>query len=129
MIITEIKKNSLFSIHNPVSVKLLTRLRLQLSHLNEHKFRHVFEDTISPMCSYNTEIESNKHFLLRYHFHSSQRSELDNLNKINSSFFKVSAKDQVIILVYGYSSNSPISLNEDLIKLVINFLIKSGRFD
>ena len=32
------KENSLFSIHNPVLVKLLTRLRLQLSHLNEYKF-------------------------------------------------------------------------------------------
>ena len=65
MIITEKKENSLFSIHNPVGVKLLTRLRLQLSHLNEHKFRHGFEDTIIIMCLCNTEIESNEHFLLR----------------------------------------------------------------
>ena len=46
MIITEKKENSLFSIHNPVGVKLLTRFRLHLSHLNEHKFRHGFEDKI-----------------------------------------------------------------------------------
>ena len=59
MIITGKKKNSLFSTHNPVGVKLFTSLRLQLSHLNEHKFRHGFEDTISPMCSCNAEIESN----------------------------------------------------------------------
>ena len=44
MTITEKKENSLFSIHNPVGVKLLTRLRLQLSHLNEDTFRHGFED-------------------------------------------------------------------------------------
>ena len=62
------KEKSLFSIHKPVGAKLLTHLRLQLSHLNVHKFRHGFEDTISPMCSYITEIESNKHFLLRSHF-------------------------------------------------------------
>ena len=41
------KENSLFSIYDPLSVKLLTRLRLQFSHLNEHKFRHGFEDTIN----------------------------------------------------------------------------------
>ena len=125
MIITEKKKNS-------VGVKHLTRLRLQLSCLNEHKSRHGFEDTISPMCSCNTEIESNEHFLLRCHFYSSQRLELfDKLNKINSSFFKLSAKDQVNILLYGYSSKKKktISLNEDIIKLVINILIESGRFD
>ena len=39
-------KNSLFSIHNPGGVKLLTCLILHLSHLNEHKFRHGFEDKI-----------------------------------------------------------------------------------
>ena len=82
------------------------------------------------MCSYNTEIKSNKHFLLRCHFYSSQRLELfDNLNNINFSFFKLSAKDLVNTLLYGYSSNNPISLNEDIIKKVINFLIKAGRFD
>ena len=125
------KENSLFSIHNPVGVKLLTRLRLQLSHLNEHKFRHGFEDTISRMCSCNIEIESNEHFHLRCHFYSSQRLELsDKLNKINSSLVKLSAKDQVNILLNGYSSKKKtISLNEDNIKLVINFLIESGRFD
>ena len=88
------------SIHNPVGVKLLTRLRLQLSRLNDHKFRHGFEDAISPMCSCNREIESNEPFLLRYHFYSSQRLELfDKRNNINSSFLKLSAKDQVNILL------------------------------
>ena len=51
VIITEKKKNFLFSIHNPVGVKLLTLLRLQLSHLNEHTFRYGLEDTIRPICS------------------------------------------------------------------------------
>ena len=39
-----LNQRSLFSIHDPVGVKLLTRLRLQFSHLNEHKFRHNFKD-------------------------------------------------------------------------------------
>ena len=30
--------NSYFNIHNPVGLKLLTRLRIGLSHLNEHTF-------------------------------------------------------------------------------------------
>ena len=60
MIITEIKVNSLFSIHNSVGVKLFAHLKLQFSPLNKHKFRHDFKDTIILMCSYNTDIESNK---------------------------------------------------------------------
>ena len=124
IIITEKKKNFLFSIHNPVGVNLLTIFRLQLSHLNEHKFRRGFEDTSSPMCSCNTEIESNEQFLLRCHFYFSQRLQLfDEHNKMNSSFFKLSAKDQVNILLYGYSSKKTNSLNKAIIKLVINFLM------
>ena len=69
MIITEKKEHSLFSNYNPAGVKLLIRLRLQLSYLNEHKFRHGFEDKISPMYSCNMGIESNEHFLWRYHFY------------------------------------------------------------
>ena len=58
MIITEIKETSLFSVHNPLGLKLLTRLRLQLSNLKERKFRHGFGDTIIPMCVCHAEIES-----------------------------------------------------------------------
>ena len=104
-----------------------------MSHLNEHKFRQSFEDTISSMSCVHVKWKLKvTNFLLCCHFYSSQRLELfDNLNKINSSFFKLSTKDQVNILLYGYSSNNPISSNEDIIKLVINFLflIKVGRFN
>ena len=43
---SDIKSNerSLFSIHDPQGVKLLSRLRLNFSHLNEHKFRHKLKD-------------------------------------------------------------------------------------
>ena len=34
------RKNSVFPVHDINGVKLLTRLRLDFSHLNEHKFRH-----------------------------------------------------------------------------------------
>ena len=76
LIINEKKENSLFSIYDPLGVKLLTRLRLQFSHLNEHKCRHGFSDTINPMCACGTEIETTEHFFLRCHFYSTQRLEL-----------------------------------------------------
>ena len=41
--------NSIFDIHNPLGFKLLTRLRLGLSHLHEHKSRHRFQDTLNPL--------------------------------------------------------------------------------
>ena len=52
------KEDSLFCIYDPLGVKLLTRLRLQFSHLNEHKFRHDFSDTINPMSACGIEVET-----------------------------------------------------------------------
>ena len=59
-------ENKIFNIHDQVGIKLLTRLRLGLSHLREHKFRHNFEDTLNPLCSCSIEVEM--HFFLRSHF-------------------------------------------------------------
>ena len=44
-------QSSVYNIHDPVDVKYLTRLRLGLSHLNEHKFRHNFQECLDPFCS------------------------------------------------------------------------------
>ena len=59
-------ENKIFDVQDQVSIKLLARLRLGLSHLREHKFRHNFEDTLNPLCSCSIEVEM--HFLLRSHF-------------------------------------------------------------
>ena len=55
-----------FEINNPYGLKLLTRLRLGLSHLRYHKFRHNFQDCINPMCVCGVEIETTTHFLLHF---------------------------------------------------------------
>ena len=41
--------NSVFQCHNPKGVKYLTRLRVNFSHLRGLKFKHSFQDTISPL--------------------------------------------------------------------------------
>ena len=129
MIVADNKENSVFSVYDPYGVKLLTRLRLQFSHLKEHKFRHGFGDTVSPMCGCNAEIEDTEHFHLRCHFYSIQRFELfNNINKVDHSFTQLDTKKQVNILLYGYPPNKSNALNQDIIKFLINFLKKSGGF-
>ena len=126
IIVTENKENpcfSFFSVYNPYGVKLLTRLRLQFSHLKEHKFRHGCGDTVSPMCGCNAEIEDTEHFLLRCHFYSIQRLELfNNINKVDPSFTQLHTKEKVNILLYVYLPNTSNALNQDIIKFVVNFL-------
>ena len=67
-IVSEKKENWLFCIYDPLGVKLFTCLRLKFSHLNEHKFRHGFRDTINPMCACGTETETKEYFLFRCQF-------------------------------------------------------------
>ena len=40
-----------FGAHNPIGLKLLTRLRLGFNHLNEHKFRQNFSNSLIPYVS------------------------------------------------------------------------------
>ena len=56
--------NSISNIHNPLGIKLLTRLSLGLRHLHEHKSRHCFQDTLNPLCECGKDIESRMHFFL-----------------------------------------------------------------
>ena len=40
-------------------LKLITQLRLGLSHLREHKLNHNFQDSINPLCNLGHDIESH----------------------------------------------------------------------
>ena len=65
-----------YNVNDYVGLKLLTHLRLNLSHLYEHKFRHNFQDTLNPLCSCSLEPESTIHFLLHCPFYNNQRITL-----------------------------------------------------
>ena len=56
--------NSVFRCHNLKGIRLLTRLRLGLRHLREHKFKHGFLDSLNPICSCGQNIETSTHLFL-----------------------------------------------------------------
>ena len=55
---------SVCGIHDTVGLSSLTQLRVALSKLNLHKFKHNFRDAIDAMCPSNDGVESEEHFLL-----------------------------------------------------------------
>ena len=57
-------EDSIYSIYDPLGIKLVHRLRLGLSHLREHKFRHNFADTMNPLCSCYLEIDSTESYTM-----------------------------------------------------------------
>ena len=52
--------NRISSTQNFEGSKLLTRMRLSLSHLADHKFRHNFRDCLNPICSCGQKIEATR---------------------------------------------------------------------
>ena len=58
--------------------KFLSRLKINFSHLNKHKFRHNFNKCVRPIYGCELEIESTQHFFLRCHFNHDERSALLN---------------------------------------------------
>ena len=69
-----IKLNSVFPVTDVYAVKLLSRLRLNFSRLNELKVDHDFKD--ETMCDCGSVIETISHFLLQYQQNQTIRLEL-----------------------------------------------------
>ena len=63
LVLCKTEEHSLFNVHNPIGGKYLNRLRVNLSHLNEHKFHHNFRDTVNSLFCCNTETETTSHCL------------------------------------------------------------------
>ena len=96
--------NSVFGIFNPLGLKLITRLRLGLSHLNEHMFKHNFNDCIHPLCTCSLDIESTVHYFLHCNYYNGARMSLLNDNDLNSvgrTLLSLSDLSLVNILFYG----------------------------
>ena len=93
--------NSAFELNNHYGLKLLTRLRLGLSYLRCHKFRHNFQDCINPICVFGLEIETTTHLLLHCLFQSARQSLLINIQKIDESMLKKLDELNIKTLLYG----------------------------
>ena len=124
------KPAQVYKIHHPRGLKLLTRIRLGLSHLREHKFRHNFNDTIDPFCLCATNcLETSEHYFLHCPTYAHLRLKLfDNL-RINNILLLPLTKPLILqILLFG-SDNYDTTINKSIISFVIDFIIKSKRFD
>ena len=97
-------QNSVFNIFDPKGLKLLTRLLLEFSHLNEHRFRHNFEESVNPLCSFSLKTEDKEHYLLHCHHFTPLRINL--MNSVNS-------------VLYNFESLSDINKNKKFLYMVI----------
>ena len=121
-------QNKIYDIFDPIGIKLLTRLRLDLSHLNEHRFRHNFLDCFNPLCSCRLDMEDTLHFLLHCQLFSTYRIDLMNsVISVLSNFESLSDNAKKDGLLYGDSSLDQ-NKNKFILEATIAFIKKSERF-
>ena len=107
----------------------MSRLRLNFNHLNRHKFRNSFNDTVDPMCTCGLEQETTLHYLLHYNLYSVQRLELlGNACDLNLSLKSHSDENFLNVLLYG-SEEFNCNMNKEILKAEIKFLKSSERFN
>ena len=94
--------NSFFNCHNPKGIKFTTRLRLRLSHLREHKFKHSFQDSLNPFCSCGLVIESTGHYLLHCPTYiTERRTLLSTIKDIDNNLLDVCEPVLIKSLLFG----------------------------
>ena len=121
--------NKVSNSHNPQGLKLLTRLRLGLSHLRYHKFKHNFLDTINPLCSCGSDIETTLRFFLYCpNFMDCRNTPLSVISEINSELITRNDLAFIETLLFGDNSFSQFD-NSRILDATIAFVVTSKRFD
>ena len=91
-----------YNIHIFAGLKLLGRLRLRLSHLNEHKFNHNFRDCVNLLCPFSLVVESSSYFFLHCHYHIDIHKTLfHELQLVDETILNQSDNEIVELLLYS----------------------------
>ena len=124
-----LSQNRVYNWYNPKGIKLLTRLRVGLSHLREHKFKHSFQDTLNPICNCGEDIETTSHYLLHCQDYLEERKTLLNtIICIVPNIFDFNNDQLTEILLYGKDDLDNIN-NTSILDATINYLIETKRFN
>ena len=120
--------NSVFGIFNPLGLKLIARLPLALSHLNENRFKHNFSDCINPLCTCSLDIESTVHYFLHCNYYNNARiSLLNDLNSVDRTLLSLSDSSLVNVLLYGGPQFDD-SQKTYILNSSIKYILISDRF-
>ena len=119
--------NSIFDIHKSLGIKLLTRLRLGISPLHEHKFRHCFQDTLNLLCECAKDIESTMHFFLHCsNFLIPRQTLFQKIRNVDNNILAKSETQLTQTLLYGNQNYHP-SINRLIINSTIEYIISTER--
>ena len=121
------REKSVFNIHCE-DLRFLYQLRVGLSPLKAHKFRHKFIDTPSDVCTCRSGSESTTHFLLCCPIFNAHRERLMELvQPIGELIPNFDDLDLSEILLYGSKELSQ-AQNHEILKATLTYIRETGRF-
>ena len=123
---------SVYGIHGPKGLSHLTQLRVGLSKLKFHKFKHNFRDTINPMCPTNDGTEDTEHFLLLCPSCDVQRRDLlAGIAELLRPFVQITnlSNDALTQLLLYSDQHLSYDLNKNILQLSLRFIHETGRFN
>ena len=116
-------------IYDILGIKLLTRLRVNFSHLNEHRFIRYNFDCLSPIGICSTGKEDNEHYLLHCpHFTTQCQDLLGQVSDVGYIVASMNSKDLCHLLLYENPNESTFA-NRIILEATISFIKTSGRFN
>ena len=117
-----------FNCFNRKGLKLITRLRLGLSHLRDHKFKHSFQYCLKPICSCGTDVETTAHYLLHCpNYLHERKTLLDNSKSVLPNILEKSESFINNVLLFGDTSLDD-SSNTIILNAKINYITSTKRF-
>ena len=122
-------ENGVFTCHNPIAIKYLSRIRLGFSHLRYHKFKHGFLDAIDPLCSCSTGIENTVHYFLHCpNFSFAQNTFLNEIAIVDRPIIDQDDIKIIQTFLYGNPSYS-INDNKLILDASIKYILETKRFE
>ena len=123
------KPNSFFNSCNLQWIRLITRLRLELSYLRELKFKYNFRNCLNPLCSCGSVIKSTSNFLLHCPiFYDKRHTLLNALNNIDSKILEFNYSHLTQTLLLG-STSFDSETNMLVLNATISFTLSTERFE
>ena len=123
------KSNSVFNCNSPKGLKYVTRFRLRLSHLREHKFKHSFQDSTNPLCSCSLDVESTIHYFLHSpQFTIERHTLLNTISQIDNKLLDSNESTLIQYLLFGDPSKDT-ETNTEILNATVNYVLTTKRFD
>ena len=123
------KPNSFLNCCNLKGIKLITRPRLESSHLCNHKFKYNYQNCLNPLCSCSSSIESTSHFLLHCPiFHDKIHTLLTTLNDNDCKILESTDSYLAQTLLFGCTSFD-LQTNTLVLNATVDYILSTERIE